>query len=108
MGVGGFRGLRSLGGFSHGFEGGVFSNHTFLFAGHMQRCLRSTNSNSDYQGYKDYIRVLLYSYYTTVTGRGVLLTYGHLKYPETRPPSLQRKHAERCILSFHIAEYTAP
>ena len=26
---------------------------------------------------RDYIRVLLYSYYTTITGWGVLLTYKH-------------------------------
>ena len=32
-------------------------------------------SNSDYRDTRDYIRVLVYSYYTTITGWGVLLIY---------------------------------
>ena len=44
-------------------------------------------SNSDYRTIgdnRDYIRVLLHSYYTTITGWGVLLTYVLLTYA-TKP-----------------------
>ena len=37
---------------------------------------------------RDYIRVLLYSYYATVTGWGVLLTYLCIE-PEYRIPSIK-------------------
>ena len=40
---------------------------------------------------RDYIRVLLYSYYTTITGWGVLLRHAHYlkseKHPPARPPT---------------------
>ena len=35
---------------------------------------------------KEYTRVLLYSYYTTITGRGILLRYTvHMKFFKNRP-----------------------
>ena len=47
---------------------------------------------------KDYIRVLLYSYYTTITGRGVLLKHDYhavaKRHAETRLLVQSRQHGK--------------
>ena len=72
--------LRSVGGSRNRGLGFSWTTETILFVGSYYRALYIRRSPHPVivtirDNNKDYIRVLFYSYYTTITGWGALLTY---------------------------------